>query len=143
MEVQGSSLYSISVRSAEEAKAYMEAIRSILQYIDVSDCKMQEGSLRCDVNVSLRPKGEEKFGTRCEMKNVNSFRAAARGIEYEIKRQAAILDDGGKIDQETLRWDDLRGVSMPLRSKEDAHDYRYFPRGRSMSSIQPTRWSRP
>ena len=88
---------------------------------------MQEGSLRCDVNVSIRPRGSEKFGTRCEMKNVNSFSGAQRAIEYEIVRQSAVLDAGGTIAQETRRWDDAKGESVPLRSKEDAQDYRYFP----------------
>ena len=115
------------MRSSEEAKAYLETLKSILQYIDVSDCKMQEGSLRCDVNVSIMPKGSTKFGTRCEMKNVNSFSGAVRAIEYEIKRQAEILDNGGVVEQQTRRWDDAKGMSFLMRSKEDAQDYRYFP----------------
>lgn len=115
------------LRSPEEARVYLETLKSILEYTEVSDCKMQEGSLRCDVNLSLRPVGQKEFGTRCEMKNVNSFRAAVRAMEYEQKRQAEILDDGGVVEQETRRWDDVRGVSSPMRSKEDAQDYRYFP----------------
>lgn len=115
------------LRSPEEAKAYLDAIRSILQYLDVSDCKMQEGSIRCDVNVSVMPKGSDAFGTRCEMKNVNSFSGTMRAIAYEAKRQIAILEAGGEIHQETRRWDDLKGESVLLRSKEDAQDYRYFP----------------
>ena len=115
------------IRSSAEAKAYLETIKSILQYIDISDCKMQEGSIRCDVNVSVREKGSEKFGTRCEMKNVNSFSAAVRGIEYEAKRQIEVLEAGGMITQETRRWDDAKGMSFAMRSKEDAQDYRYFP----------------
>ena len=115
------------IRSTQEAKAYLDTIKSILQYIDVSDCKMQEGSIRCDVNVSVMPKGSDKFGTRCEMKNVNTFSGAVRGIEYEAKRQIELLESGGVVEQETRRWDDAKGVSIPLRSKEDAHDYRYFP----------------
>lgn len=115
------------MRSSEEAKQYLETIKSILQYIDVSDCKMQEGSIRCDVNVSVMEKGSDKFGTRCEMKNVNSFSAAVRGIEYERKRQIEILENGGTVLQETRRWDDVKGVSVLMRSKEDAEDYRYFP----------------
>jgi len=91
------------IRSSAEAKAYLETIKSILQYINISDCKMQEGSIRCDVNVSVREKGTEKFGTRCEMKNVNSFSAAVRGIEYEAKRQIEVLESGGTIIQETRR----------------------------------------
>ena len=115
------------LRSPEEAKAYLDTIRSILQYLDVSDCKMQEGSIRCDVNVSVMPKGSDTFGTRCEMKNVNSFSGTMRAIAYEAKRQIAVLEAGGEIHQETRRWDDLKGESMLLRSKEDAQDYRYFP----------------
>ena len=115
------------LRSPEEARVYLETLKSILEYTEVSDCKMQEGSLRCDVNLSLRPVGQKEFGTRCEMKNVNSFRAAVRAMEYEQKRQAQILDEGGIVEQETRRWDDVRGVSSPMRSKEDAQDYRYFP----------------
>lgn len=114
------------MRSSQEAHAYLETIRSILQYLDISDCKMQEGSIRCDVNVSVHKKGEP-FGTRCEMKNVNSFSGAVRGIEYEAKRQMEILEQGGTIVQETRRWDDAKGVSVSMRSKEDAQDYRYFP----------------
>lgn len=115
------------MRSPEEARIYLETLKSILEYTEVSDCKMQEGSLRCDVNLSLRPVGQKEFGTRCEMKNVNSFRAAVRAMEYEQKRQAEVLDEGGVVEQETRRWDDVRGVSSPMRSKEDAQDYRYFP----------------
>lgn len=115
------------IRSSAEAKAYLETIKSILQYINISDCKMQEGSIRCDVNVSVREKGSKEFGTRCEMKNVNSFSAAVRGIEYEFKRQIEVLEAGGTIMQETRRWDDAKGMSFTMRSKEDAQDYRYFP----------------
>lgn len=115
------------IRSSAEAKAYLETIKSILQYIGISDCKMQEGSIRCDVNVSVMEKGSDKFGTRSEMKNVNSFSAAVRGIEYEAKRQIELLEKGEKVIQETRRWDDQKGMSFPMRSKEDAQDYRYFP----------------
>ena len=115
------------IRSSAEAKAYLETIKSILQYIGISDCKMQEGSIRCDVNVSVREKGAAEFGTRSEMKNVNSFSAAVRGIEYEAKRQIELLESGGTVVQETRRWDDPKGMSFPMRSKEDAQDYRYFP----------------
>lgn len=114
------------MRSSTEAKAYLDSIKSILQYIDISDCKMQEGSIRCDVNVSVHEAGTP-FGTRCEMKNVNSFSAAVRGIEYEAKRQVELLESGGTVVQETRRWDDVKGISIPMRSKEDAQDYRYFP----------------
>lgn len=115
------------MRSVEEAGEYLETLKSILKYIGVSDCKMQEGSLRCDVNVSVRPVGQKEYGIRSEMKNVNTFSGALRGIEYEIKRHTDILKAGGTITQETRRWDDAKGESLPLRSKEDAQDYRYFP----------------
>ena len=115
------------IRSSKEAEQYLRKIKSILEYIEVSDCKMQEGSLRADVNVSVRKKSEEKFGTRTEMKNMNSFRAIVRAIEYEKDRQIEVLEEGGKIEQETLRWDDINGRTYPMRDKEDAQDYRYFP----------------
>ena len=125
------------MRSSAEAKAYLETIKSILQYINISDCKMQEGSIRCDVNVSVRPKGSDKFGTRCEMKNVNSFSAAVRGIEYEAKRQIEVLENGGTVMQETRRWDDVKGMSISMRSKEDAQDYRYFPEPDLLTIVVP------
>lgn len=115
------------IRSSEEAEKYLRKLKSILEYIEVSDCKMQEGSLRADVNVSVRKKGETKLGTRTEMKNMNSFRSIVRGIEYEIDRQIDVLEDGGVIEQETLRWDDVSGKTFSMRDKEDAQDYRYFP----------------
>ena len=114
------------LRSAEEVESYMRKLKSILEYIEVSDCKMQEGSLRADVNVSVHKPGEP-FGTRTEMKNMNSFRSIVRAIEYEVERQIDVLEDGGKIEQETLRWDDVSGKTFPMRDKEDAQDYRYFP----------------
>lgn len=114
-------------RSSDEAKAYLEAIKSILQYLGISDGKMQEGSIRCDVNVSVMKKGSTEFGTRCEMKNVNTFSGAVRAIEYEAKRQIEVLENGGIIEQETRRWDDAKGESVVLRTKENANDYRYFP----------------
>ena len=114
------------MHSSAEAKAYLETIKSILQYIDISDCKMQEGSIRCDINVSVRKPGEP-LGTRCEMKNVNTFSGAVRAIEYEANRQIGVLEAGGTIHQETRRWDDAKGMNFLLRSKEDSHDYRYFP----------------
>ena len=115
------------MRSSEEADLYLKRLKSILEYIEVSDCKMQEGSYRADVNVSVRKKGAKEFGTRTEMKNMNSFRAIMRAIEYEKQRQIEILENGGKIDQETLRWDDVSGRTFSMRDKEDAQDYRYFP----------------
>ena len=114
------------MRSAKEVDNYLKKLKSILEYIEVSDCKMQEGSFRADVNVSLHKKGEP-FGTRTEMKNMNSFKSISRALEYEIDRQADILDDGGKIEQETLRWDEVSGKTFSMRDKEDAQDYRYFP----------------
>lgn len=113
--------------SAAEAKAFLEKIKAILQYIGVSDCKMEEGSLRADVNVSIRPKGAKTLGERTEMKNLNSFRSIVRAIESEIERQLSIIEAGGTIERETRRWDENKGVSYPMRSKEDAQDYRYFP----------------
>ena len=115
------------MHSAAEARAYMEKIKSILEYIDVSNCKMEEGNLRADINVSLRPIGSEKLGTRTEMKNINSFKALEDAINYEIERQAEILDDGGQIIQETRTWNPEKGITQSMRSKEDAHDYRYMP----------------
>ena len=115
------------LRSSEEAEQYLRKLKSILEYIEVSDCKMQEGSLRADVNVSVRKKGETKLGTRTEMKNMNSFRSIVRAIEYEANRQIDVLEEGGVIEQETLRWDEVSGKTFPMRDKEDAQDYRYFP----------------
>ena len=115
------------LRSSEEVESYLRKLKSILEYIEVSDCKMQEGSFRADVNVSVRKKGETKFGTRTEMKNMNSFRSITRAIEYEVDRQIDVLEDGGEIEQETLRWDDVSGKTFSMRDKEDAQDYRYFP----------------
>ena len=115
------------LRSSEEVEAYLRRLKSILEYIEVSDCKMQEGSFRADVNVSVRKKGDSKLGTRTEMKNMNSFRSITRAIEYEIDRQIDVIEDGGEVEQETLRWDDVSGKTFPMRDKEDAQDYRYFP----------------
>ncbi|MBD8499380.1 Asp-tRNA(Asn)/Glu-tRNA(Gln) amidotransferase subunit GatB [Paenibacillus arenosi] len=115
------------IRSAQEAEAYMQKLRAIMQYCDVSDVKMEEGSLRCDVNISLRPVGQEEYGTKTELKNMNSFRGVVRGTEYEVERQTDVLEDGGTIVQETRRWDESQGRTLSMRSKEEAHDYRYFP----------------
>ena len=114
-------------RSADEVVEYLEKLRAILQFTGVSDCKMQEGSLRADVNLSVRLKGQKEFGTRTEMKNLNSFHAIARAIEYESRRQIDLLEDGEAVVQETRRWDDNKGYSYAMRSKEDAQDYKYFP----------------
>ncbi|GGG09282.1 Asp-tRNA(Asn)/Glu-tRNA(Gln) amidotransferase subunit GatB [Paenibacillus abyssi] len=115
------------IRTPEEAKAYLEKLKAIMLYCDVSDVKMEEGSLRCDANISIRPYGQEKFGTRTELKNMNSFRGVQRGLEYEQWRQAEVLDSGGTVVQETRRWDEAQGKTISMRSKEEAHDYRYFP----------------
>ena len=115
------------MRSAEEVIAYLTKLRQTLQYLGVSDCKMQEGSLRADVNLSVRPVGQTAFGTRTEMKNLNSFKAIARAIEGEFRRQVELIEDGGRVLQQTRRWDDNKGASFAMRSKENAQDYRYFP----------------
>lgn len=115
------------IRSAKEAVAYMEKLRAILQYCGVSDCKMEEGSLRCDANISVRPVGQKELGTKTEIKNINSFRGVERAIEYEAMRQAQLLEDGGTVVQETRTWDEKEGVTKSMRKKEEANDYRYFP----------------
>ena len=114
-------------RSGEEVIAYLEKLRSTLQYLGVSDCKMQEGSLRCDVNLSVRPAGSAELGTRTEMKNLNSFKAIARSIEYEARRQIELIEEGRRVVQETRRWDENKDATFAMRSKENAQDYRYFP----------------
>ena len=115
------------MRSSEEAKDYMEELRSIVRYLGVCDGNLEEGSMRCDANISIMPKGSKEFGTRAEIKNVNSFRALQRAIEYEIDRQIDVVESGEKVVQETRLWDDNQGVTKSMRGKEDAHDYRYFP----------------
>ena len=115
------------MRSSEEAREYMEELRSILRYIGVCDGNLEEGSMRCDANISIRPRGQKEFGTRAEIKNVNSFRALQRAIDYEYQRQIEIVEDGGEVVQETRLWDDNSGTTSSMRGKEDAHDYRYFP----------------
>lgn len=115
------------MRSSDEAKAYVEELRNILRYIGVCDGNLEEGSMRCDANISVMPKGSKEFGTRAEIKNVNSFRALQRAIEFEVDRQIEIVEEGGKVVQETRLWDDNYGETRSMRSKEDAHDYRYFP----------------
>ena len=115
------------MRSSDEARAYMEELRTVLRYINVCDGNLEEGSMRCDANISVMEKGAKEFGTRAEIKNVNSFRALQRAIEYEIDRQIDIVEDGGEVVQETRLWDDNEGVTKSMRGKEDAHDYRYFP----------------
>jgi len=115
------------MRSGAEARAYMEKLRSILLFTGVSDCKMQEGSLRCDANVSVRPRGQRELGVKTEIKNMNSFRAVEKAIDYEAKRQMEALEYGEEIIQETRTWDEEKQVTRSMRSKEEAHDYRYFP----------------
>lgn len=115
------------IRSPEEAYLYLNTLRNILLYIGVSDCKMEEGSLRCDANISVRPAGSGDFGTPVELKNLNSFRAVQKGLEYEARRQTEVNRRGEKVVRETRHWDEEKGVTAPLRTKEEAHDYRYFP----------------
>lgn len=115
------------MRSSEEAKNYMEELRNIVRYIGVCDGNLEEGSMRCDANISIMPKDSKEFGTRAEIKNVNSFKALQRAIEYEIDRQIELVEDGEEVVQETRLWDDGEGVTKSMRGKEDAHDYRYFP----------------
>ena len=115
------------LRSPEEAAAYLKALRDILVYLEICDGNMEEGSFRCDANISLRPVGREEYGTRTELKNMNSFRNVARALEYEIRRQQAVLDDGDVVIQETRLWNDAKGATEAMRGKEESHDYRYFP----------------
>lgn len=115
------------MRTPAEARAYLTQLKKILEYIGVSDCNMEEGSLRCDANVSIRPVGQKEFGTKTELKNMNSFRAVEKALEYEVERQRKVLEDGDKVIQETRTWDDSLNKTISMRGKEEAHDYRYFP----------------
>ena len=115
------------IASPEEAEEYLLALKAVLSYLGVSDVKMHEGSLRCDANVSIRPVGSSTLGTKAEVKNMNSFRSVVRALRYEIERQEAALRAGERIVQETRNWDEGRGLTYSTRSKEQAHDYRYFP----------------
>ncbi|MEQ8523410.1 Asp-tRNA(Asn)/Glu-tRNA(Gln) amidotransferase subunit GatB [Gracilimonas sp.] len=115
------------LRTPQEAYAYLSKIKQIVQYLEICDGNMEEGSLRCDANVSVRPRGQEKFGTRTELKNMNSFRNVERAIHYEIYRQIELIEDGGEVVQQTRLWDTSKSQTRPMRSKEEAHDYRYFP----------------
>jgi aspartyl-tRNA(Asn)/glutamyl-tRNA(Gln) amidotransferase subunit B len=115
------------IRSSEEAREYLLKLKATLEYLNICDCNMEEGSLRCDANISLRPKGEEKLGTKTELKNMNSFRNVQRAIEYEVKRQTYILDNDEKVIQQTRLWDTGKNETILMRTKEEAHDYRYFP----------------
>lgn len=114
-------------RNAQQVRSFLETVRSNMEYIGVSDCKMEEGSMRCDINISVRPKGSSELGTRTELKNINSISAAQRAIEYEAQRHIDMIEDGGEIIQETRRWDDAKGKTYSMRNKEEAQDYRYFP----------------
>lgn len=115
------------IRSPEEGYAYLEKLKAILQYTEVSDCKMEEGSLRCDANISIRPVGQEAFGTRTELKNMNTFKGVQKALEHEAARQEKVIVSGGEVIQETRRWNEDRGETVVMRGKEEAHDYRYFP----------------
>jgi len=115
------------IRSPEEAKVFVQKLRSILQHLEVSDCSMEQGSLRCDANVSLRPRGTIEFGVKAEVKNMNSFKALHKALAYEVERQERLLEEGGQVEQETRHWDAAKNVTTSLRTKEYAHDYRYFP----------------
>ncbi|MBH31318.1 MAG: Asp-tRNA(Asn)/Glu-tRNA(Gln) amidotransferase GatCAB subunit B [Candidatus Marinimicrobia bacterium] len=115
------------IRSPQEAKAYLTRLKQILEYLNICDCNMEEGNLRCDANISIRPRRETKFGVKTEMKNINSFRGVERGLMSEIFRQAEVLDGGGEVEQVTLLWNEVEQKAEVMRSKEEAHDYRYFP----------------
>jgi aspartyl-tRNA(Asn)/glutamyl-tRNA(Gln) amidotransferase subunit B len=128
------------LRGPEEAQAWLAELRAILVYAGVSDGSMEEGSLRCDANVSVRRRGEAAMGTRTEIKNLNSFRHVARALEHEVARQAAVLEAGGEVVQETLLWDAVRGETVSMRSKEEAHDYRYFPEPDLPPLVVPPEW---
>lgn len=128
------------MRSKEEAGAYLRKLRDILMYLEVCDGNMEEGSFRCDANVSIRPVGQEKFGTRVELKNINSFRFVEQAIEYEVKRQESLINEGGQVLQETRLFDNEKGVTKSMRSKEEAHDYRYFPDPDLLPLIVEDKW---
>lgn len=128
------------IRSPEEARLYLTKLKTILQYIGVSDCKMEEGSLRCDANLSVRPRGSSEYGTKTEIKNMNSFRAVFRGLSFEEERQKEAVIAGEKIIQETRHWDEVRGITLGMRSKEEANDYRYFPDANLPPVVVDPKW---
>jgi aspartyl-tRNA(Asn)/glutamyl-tRNA(Gln) amidotransferase subunit B len=128
------------IRSPVEAVEYMKKLRTILRYLGVCDGNMEQGSLRCDANVSIRPVGQKKFGIRTEVKNINSFKFVEKALEYEIKRQIKVLEYGGKVIQETRLWDSVRGVTESMRGKEEAHDYRYFPEPDLVPIMAEQKW---
>ena len=115
------------ISSPEEARAYMEELRNIVRYLDVCDGNLEEGSLRCDANISIRPVGQKELGTKAEIKNMNSFRSLQKALEYEVERQIEVVESGGRVVQETRLWNEAEGITVSMRSKEEAHDYRYFP----------------
>lgn len=115
------------IRTADEASSYLQKMREILVWLGISDCRMEEGSMRCDANISVRPVGQQEFGTKAEIKNMNSFKSVRDAVDFEIQRQIKVVSEGGKIIQETRGWDEARKITISMRSKEDAHDYRYFP----------------
>jgi len=128
------------MRSPAQAYAYLIGLKQILEYLQICDCNMEEGSLRCDANISLRPRGESKLGTKTEIKNMNSFRNLEKALEYEARRQEEVLRSGGSIQQQTFLWNPNENRSVPMRSKEDAHDYRYFPDPDLMPLVVDTEW---
>lgn len=128
------------LRSPEEAREYLETLKAILEYLEICDGNMEEGSLRCDANISIRPKGDQRLGTKTEVKNMNSFRNLQRALAYEAKRQAHLLEQGGVIVQETRLWDANQEVTLPMRTKEEAHDYRYFPEPDLVPVVVDTAW---
>ena len=131
------------MKSPEEAGAYLRSLRSILRYLGVSDADMEKGNFRCDANVSVRPRGQRELGTRVELKNLNSFKFVEKALAHEIERQSDLLEDGGEVVQETRNWDESAGESRPLRGKEEADDYRYFPIRTCPRSLSPRSGSRP
>ncbi len=128
------------IRSPKEASEYMKKLRTILRYLGVCDGNMDQGSLRCDANVSVRPVGQKEYGTRAEVKNINSFRFVEKAIDYEIRRQIRVVEEGGKVVQETRLWDSAKGITESMRSKEEAHDYRYFPEPDLVPIAAERRW---
>src|SRR5437764_12452175 len=128
------------IASPDEAYEYLTRLKEIILYTGVSDCNMEEGSLRCDANISVRPRGEQKFGTKTEVKNVNSFRFIREALEYEIDRQVEVIEGGGKITQETRLYNSIEGKTYSMRSKEQAHDYRYFPEPDLLPLVVDEKW---
>lgn len=128
------------MRSPVEARLYLEKLKGILEYLEISDCKMQEGSLRCDANISIRPAGQKEFGVKTEIKNMNSMKALQKALEYEEERHKKVLSEGGAIVQETRRWDEAKGITISMRTKEQAHDYRYFPEPDLVPIVLEEKW---